>query len=66
MQAKNSLDNTKLCDSICKMTIYFSNFSNVDLKQPVQENVVYQPYEVPRNDKSYEFNCDNNTKSTLK
>ena len=32
IQAKVALDGTKLLGAICKMNIYFSNFSNVDLK----------------------------------
>lgn len=31
-QAKNFLDGSKLYESICKMNIYYSNFTSVDLK----------------------------------
>ena len=35
--AKNALDGTKLCNSICKMSIYYSNLDNVDLKHETTE-----------------------------
>ena len=42
VKAKNKLDGTKLYEAICKMTIYYSNFSNVEiasepLDDPYQE-----------------------------
>lgn len=37
IQAKETLDGSKLYDNICKMNIYFSNFSNVDLRHETTE-----------------------------
>ena len=44
------MDGTKLLGAICKMNIYFSNFSNVDLKNDTSEGADYTMEEEMRNE----------------
>lgn len=43
----------KLCDTLCKMSIYFSNFSNVDLKHEVSEQSISNYYDLGTDLKYY-------------
>lgn len=49
MQVKNTLDGTKLYDSICKMSIYYSNFGNVDLRHQTSEGFSYHNEDEQKN-----------------
>ncbi len=50
MQAKETLDGTKLLGAICKMNIYFSNFNNVDLKNETTQGADYTMQEEMKNE----------------
>lgn len=41
IQAKEALDGKKLHNNICKMSIYYSTFENVDLKHQTSEGTEY-------------------------
>lgn len=49
MKAKSTLDGTKLLGAICKMNIYFSNFTNVDLKNETTQGADYTMQEEMKN-----------------
>lgn len=37
------MDGKKLCNNICKMSIYYSNFDNVDLKHQTTQGIEFMP-----------------------
>ena len=45
-----ALDGTKLLGAICKMSIYYSNFTNVDLKNETSEGADFSFQEEVKNE----------------